>query len=122
MDPRSWQRKNRTGLNGRCGFCCEFRLCQGIRCRPVDRRQLCETIFGQLTLRGHMQFFRITCCFSLVRVLLLLALCETRMAMPASAQEPSPEKSHAPVQLGGMSTGPAQAPVKDAQSRPITAG
>ncbi len=69
-----------------------------------------------------MQCFQITLRFSPVRVLLLLAVCETRAAMPASAQQQSPEKSQAPVQMGGMSTGPAHAPVKDAESRPITAG
>jgi len=37
------------------------------------------------------------------------------------AQEP-PEKLQGPPQIGGMSTGAARAPVKDALSRPITAG
>ena len=69
-----------------------------------------------------MQFFRITCHSSPLRLLLLLALCETLAAVPVSAQQTAHEKSEAPVPQGGMSTGPAHAPVKDAQSRPITAG
>ena len=40
---------------------------------------------------------------------------------PVLAQEP-PEKLQGPPQIGGMSTGAARAPVKDALSRPITAG
>src|SRR5262249_29384042 len=41
---------------------------------------------------------------------------------PSLAQQPPPEKPPPSAQKGGMSTGAAHAAVKDAQSRPITAG
>src|SRR4051812_44666872 len=41
---------------------------------------------------------------------------------PAVAQEPAPDKAPQKAPPMGVSTGVAHAPVKDAQSRPITAG
>src|SRR6202051_732192 len=44
------------------------------------------------------------------------------MALLSIAQAQNPERGDAKQQQGGMSTGVAHAPVKDALSRPITAG
>src|SRR5215510_6914403 len=43
-------------------------------------------------------------------------------SLPLLAQQSTPEKAAPNRQQGGMSTGPAHAAVKDAASRPITAG
>src|SRR6202140_4759763 len=52
------------------------------------------------------------------RAILLVSL----MALLSIAQAQNPERGDAKEQQGGMSTGVAHAPVKDALSRPITAG
>src|SRR3982074_710772 len=52
------------------------------------------------------------------RAILLVSL----MALPSIARAQNPERGDAKEQQGGMSTGVAHAPVKDALSRPITAG
>jgi len=52
------------------------------------------------------------------RAILLVSL----MALLSIAQAQNPERGDAKQQQGGMSTGVAHAPVKDALSRPITAG
>src|SRR6202051_540661 len=52
------------------------------------------------------------------RAILLVSL----MALLSIAQAKNPERGDAKEQQGGMSTGVAHAPVKDALSRPITAG
>jgi enediyne biosynthesis protein E4 len=52
------------------------------------------------------------------RAILLVSL----VAIPSIARAQNPERGDAREQQGGMSTGVAHAPVKDALSRPITAG
>ena len=52
------------------------------------------------------------------RAILLASL----MALPSIALAQNPERGNVKEQQGGMSTGVAHAPVKDALSRPITAG
>src|SRR5229473_3047542 len=50
------------------------------------------------------------------------AICATLLLNSALAQQKPAEKEPVPNQQSGMSTGSAHAPVKDALSRPITAG
>src|SRR6202035_2385291 len=52
------------------------------------------------------------------RAILIVSL----IALPWVARAQSPERGDAREQQGGMSTGVAHSPVKDALSRPITAG
>src|SRR6266567_2203123 len=58
----------------------------------------------------------------LLRATLLQAIGVTLLLNSALAQQNPPEKETAQVQQSGTSTGGAHAPVKDALSRPITAG
>src|SRR5215470_14192970 len=55
-----------------------------------------------------------------VQIVSVLFLC--LLANGVCAQQPATEKAPPTSQQGGMSTGAAHAPVKDAKSRPITAG
>src|SRR6266853_4887825 len=59
-------------------------------------------------------------CFS--RAATVQAICAILLFNSALAQQKPPEKEPVPNQQSGMSTGGAHAPVKDALSRPITAG
>src|SRR5260370_41566182 len=59
-------------------------------------------------------------CFS--RATALQAICATLLLNSALAQQKPAEKEPVLNQQSGMSTGSAHAPVKDALSRPITAG
>src|SRR5258708_16764339 len=59
-------------------------------------------------------------CFS--RATVVQAICATLLLNSALAQQKPAEKEPVPNQQSGMSTGSAHAPVKDALSRPITAG
>src|SRR5258708_31689285 len=59
-------------------------------------------------------------CFS--RATALQAICATLLLNSALAQQKPTEKEPVPNQQSGMSTGSTHAPVKDALSRPITAG
>src|SRR5260370_8951036 len=59
-------------------------------------------------------------CFS--RATAVQAICATLLLNSAFAQQKPAEKEPVPNQQSGMSTGSAHAPVKDALSRPITAG
>jgi hypothetical protein len=58
----------------------------------------------------------------LLRATVLQAICASLLLNSGLAQQNPVEKETPRVQQGGMSTGSAHAPVKDALSRPITAG
>src|SRR5260370_32401207 len=58
----------------------------------------------------------------LPRATLLQVICMALLLNSGEAQQNLPEKSKVQGQQSGMSTGGAHAPVKDALSRPITAG
>ncbi len=69
-----------------------------------------------------MQSLGITPRFATVRFAILLA-CAIGITIPVRAQQHEPpEKPKASTQMAGVSTGAVHAPVKDALSRPITAG
>jgi len=57
-----------------------------------------------------------------VSLLLLLLVAPTAFEQQSAPPNPQTPQSPAPVKPSGMSTGGAHAPVKDAKSRPITAG
>src|SRR5438445_987500 len=57
-----------------------------------------------------------------VSLLLLLLVAPTAFEQESVPPNPQTPQSPAPVKPSGMSTGGAHAPVKDAKSRPITAG
>src|SRR2546421_498324 len=61
---------------------------------------------------------------SVFLALLLLVLLSAPAAFEQQSSPPNPQRpqSPAPAKPSGMSTGGAHAPVKDAKSRPITAG
>ena len=77
---------------------------------------------GQRPIWGLMAFSRSTQSSCLLRATAAQAICAALLLSPGLAQQNPVEKEPVPSPQSGMSTGVARAPVKDALSRPITAG
>ena len=71
---------------------------------------------------GLMSFSRSSQSGCLLRATFVQAVCAALLLGPGLAQQAAPEKVPDRAQQSGMSTGVAHAPVRDALSRPITAG